>query len=126
MLKTTAFAFLLFITLACTSKDATPSPAIEVAGTYNVSTFLLNNRTISVTKGTLTISQKSERITISDLNVNGTSYSIAAELDVKKESNGDIMIGDGYGIYKNRILELRFGVVSGGIENTYQLKSSKL
>lgn len=127
MLKTIAYACLLFAVAACGSPSpAPPTPASEVAGTYNVSTFTLNNRTVAVSKGTMTIAESGERIKISDLTVNSTSYGVSAELNVVKEANGSISIGLGYGVFKDRIIDLRFGVVSGGVENTYIIKASKL
>ncbi|WP_164489908.1 hypothetical protein [Runella sp. SP2] len=125
-LKTIATAFLFCIALGCSTKDPAPSPASEVAGTYSIQTFILNNRTVGVTKGSVTIAERGDAITISNLSVNGTTYQVSAELNVVKETNGTISIGNGYGIYKNKIIDMRFGVVSGGVENTYQIKGSKL
>ncbi|MFN8349411.1 MAG: hypothetical protein U0X91_30700 [Spirosomataceae bacterium] len=125
-LKTTAYACLLFLLAACASPSPTPpTPANEVAGTYSVSTFTLNNRAVAITKGSMTIAESGERIRISELNVNGTTYPVAAELNVAKETNGSISIGDGYGVYQDRILNLKFSVVSGGVQDTYIIKASK-
>lgn len=125
-IKTAVYLCFSFILWACsTPAPATPAPAAEIAGTYTVNSLVLNNRSVTVNKGTLTIAATGERIKMADLTVNGTAYAVAAELNVVKESDGSISIGDGYGVFKDRIINLRFGVVSGGIENTYIIKASK-
>lgn len=126
MFKTIAYACLLFIAVACATKDPTPTLAKEVAGTYTVQSFVLNNRTVSITNGSMTIAERGERISISDLTVNGKSYGVAGEHDLVKETDNSISIGKGYGVYKDRVVNFRFGIVSGGVEETYIIKASKI
>lgn len=127
MLKTAVYLCCLFAVGACsTPAPATPAPAAEMAGTYIVQSFVLNNRTVNVDKGTLTIAAKEQGISMTDLTVNGKSYFVAGELEVVREQDGSISIGAGYGVYKDRILNIRFALTSGGIQETYIIKASKI
>lgn len=131
MFKTIAYACLLFIAVACATKDPAPTVASEVAGTYTLTLLKFNYQTYPLNQGgTITFVENGDnRIKVVSLTVGSVKYS---ELDgttfsVDKLSNGTIVLEGTLGTYKDRILELNMEKrnATGQVLQAWNIKASK-